>query len=89
MLTHSKVQDIETIVFLYVQWRTFEGTHICLRKQLMEITSKACASPSRNTDKKEKEKKNEQANMVVAKLFALHANGVKLTTFIVPKLIYL
>ena len=55
----------------------------------MEITSKAFASPSRNTDKKEKEKKNEQANMIVAKLFALHANGVKLTTFIVPKLIYL
>ena len=55
----------------------------------MEITSKAFASPSRNTDKKEKEKKNEKANMVVAKLFALHANGIKLTTFMVPKLIYL
>ena len=87
MLTHSKVQDIETIVFLYVQWRIFEGTHICLRKQLMEITSKAFASPSRNTDKKEKEKKNKKASMVVAEIFALHTNGIKLNTFIVPKLI--
>ena len=55
----------------------------------MEITSKAFASPSRNTDKKEKEKKNKKASMVVAEIFALHTNGIKLNTFIVPKLIYL
>ena len=52
----------------------------------MEITSKAFASLSRNTNKNEKEKKNKKTSMVVAKLFALHAN-VKLNTFIVPKLI--
>ena len=82
MLTDSKFQDTETIIFFYVQWRTSEGT-----QQLMEITSKAFASPSRNTDKKEKEKKNKKASMVVAEIFALHANGIKLNTFIVPKLI--
>ena len=40
----------------------------------MEITSKAFASPSRNTDKKEKEKNNKKPSMVVAEIFALHAN---------------
>ena len=63
-----------------------EVTHTFLREQLMEITLKAFASLSRNTSKKEKEKKNKKASMVVAKLFALHAN-VKFNTFIVPKLI--
>ena len=53
----------------------------------MEITSKAFASPSRNTDKKEKEKKIKKVSMVVAKIFALHANRMKLNTFIVLKLI--
>ena len=40
----------------------------------MEITSKAFASRSRNTDKKEKEKNNKKVSMVVAEIFALHAN---------------
>ena len=61
MLTHSKFQDTEIIILLYVQLRTSEVTHRCLRKELMEITSKVFASASRNTDKKEKEKKNTKA----------------------------
>ena len=61
MLTHSKFQDTEIIILLYVQLRTSEVTHRCLQKELMEITSKAFASASRNTDKMEKEKKNKEA----------------------------
>ena len=54
--------------------------HMYLQQQLMKITLKKIASPSRNSNDKEKEKKKQKKQkMEIASLFALHTNAVSLS----------
>ena len=56
----TKFQDVDTIIWQFGQKRTSSPGHTCLQQQLTETTWKTFASPSRNSDEQEKEKKKRE-----------------------------
>ena len=72
MLSHTKFQDVYTIVSRCVQWKTPDLVHTCLQEQLTEITLKILVVLPENSTKSQKRKKS---RMVIAKFFALNANA--------------
>lgn len=74
MLTQMKFQDVDTIIYRCVEWRTPDLGHTFLQEQLTETNQKSFASPSRKGDKKEKEKKT---RMAITNFFALHGNVIR------------
>ena len=57
MRTHKKFQNVDAIICQYVLWWTSCFSYTYLQEQVTGISCKGFASPSRNSDETEKEKK--------------------------------